>query len=75
MMVKLHPDNPDLVYFGAEGHGLWFSSDAGATWRVYKEFPFRSVQNVAFDPADHTLMYVSTFGAGIWKGPHLPDER
>jgi photosystem II stability/assembly factor-like uncharacterized protein len=75
MMVTLHPDDPNLVYFGAEGHGLWYSTNAGATWQVYREFPFRNVNNVSFDPTDHTVMYVSTFGAGVWKGPHLPTLR
>jgi photosystem II stability/assembly factor-like uncharacterized protein len=72
MMVKFHPDDPALVYFGTASHGLWFSKDAGATWKVFEKFPFRAVQNVVFDPADHKTMYVCTFGAGVWKGAYLP---
>ena len=71
MNVKLHPDNPDFVYVCAS-HGLWVSTDAGETWKWFTGIPFGSAQNVAFDPLDRKIMYVTTFGGGIWKGPYLP---
>ena len=29
MSVALHPDDNKLLYVGSNGHGLWFSKDAG----------------------------------------------
>jgi len=70
--INLHPDNPDQLYAGTAGHGLWFSPDGGKTWRRFDRIPFASCQNVAFDPEDKSVMYVSTFGGGVWKGPSQP---
>ena len=72
--VNLHPDDPNIVYVGTESHGLWYSTDAGKTWKVYESFPFGSPQNVAFEPSDHKTMIVTTYGAGAWKGPYLPEK-
>ena len=73
MNVFLHPDKPDYVYL-CSGHGLWVSTDAGKSWKWFKELPFKSAQSVAFDPKNTTIMYVTTFGSGIWKGHYLPSE-
>ncbi len=70
--VKVYPDNPNIVYCGTADHGLWVSLDAGATWSPFPNLPFQAVTNVAFDPQDHTTMYVDTFGGGVWKGFYLP---
>ncbi|MBM4032486.1 MAG: hypothetical protein FJ291_11970 [Planctomycetes bacterium] len=71
--VNLHPDKPDWVYAGTVAHGLWLSQDAGKTWRRFDAIPFRACQNVAFDPEDRSVMYVTTFGGGVWKGPVTPE--
>jgi photosystem II stability/assembly factor-like uncharacterized protein len=73
--LNLHPDDPNIVYVGTESHGLWYTTDAGKSWKVYESFPFGSPQNVAFDPADHKRIVVTTFGAGAWKGPYLPEAK
>jgi len=72
LFINLHPDHPDYVYLGTAGHGLWMSPDAGKTWKLVENFPFRSTTNVTFDPQDRTVMYVTTFGGGVWKGYYLP---
>jgi photosystem II stability/assembly factor-like uncharacterized protein len=72
LFVNLHPDHPDYVYLGEAGHGLWMSPDAGKTWKLFENFPFRSTTNVTFDPKDGTVMYVTTFGGGVWRGYYLP---
>ena len=69
--VKLHPVWPDYVYLGSS-HGLWVSTDAGENWKWFNSIPFKSAQNVAFDPKDPKLMYVNTFGGGVWRGHYLP---
>jgi photosystem II stability/assembly factor-like uncharacterized protein len=73
--INLHPDDPSLLYAGSEGHGLWYSTDAGKGWYPFESFPFGSPQNVAFEPENHKVMIVTTFGAGAWRGPYLPLVR
>jgi len=72
LFVNLHPQHPDYVYLGTGAHGLWMSPDAGRTWKQFEKFPFRSPTNVTFDPEDPRVMYVTTFGGGVWRGPYLP---
>jgi hypothetical protein len=31
--------------------------------------PFKNCMRVAFDPRDERIVYVSTFGGGVWRGP------
>ncbi len=72
MMVKVFPDNPNIVYCGTVSQGLWVSQDAGATWAPFTTLPFQAVMNVTFDPHDHTQIYVCTDGGGVWHGYYLP---
>lgn len=75
MCVAVHPDDSDLVYVGTTTHGLLYSQDGGASWKAYATFPATPVQSISFDPGDHGRMVVTTFGAGVWEGPHLPRSR
>jgi len=74
LFINMHPDDPDRVYVGTAGHGLWVTADAGKTWKRFEGIPFRPCQNVTFDPEDTKVMYVTTFGGGIWKGHYMPAE-
>jgi photosystem II stability/assembly factor-like uncharacterized protein len=75
MCVAVFPDDPALVYAGTTSHGLWFSRDGGNTWRHYAAFPFHNAQSINFHPHEHRRLYVTTFGGGVWVGPHLPLSR
>jgi photosystem II stability/assembly factor-like uncharacterized protein len=71
--ATVHPGRPNWVYMclteNAEGCGLWLSKDAGKTWTPQGGLPFRNAQRVSFDPKDDSVIYVSTFGASVWRGP------
>jgi len=67
MFVTLHPDRPDYVYLSTGAHGLWLSKDAGQSWRRLEHIPFRSITRLSFDPKDHRIMYVCTFGGGVLR--------
>ena len=71
MTVQIHPVFHDFIYLGSS-HGLWVSTDAGENWDWFNDIPFKSAQNVAFDPKNPKSMYVNTFGGGVWKGFYLP---
>jgi photosystem II stability/assembly factor-like uncharacterized protein len=73
----VNPRNPDWVYMtmaynNASTAPLWLSRDAGKTWVPFEDYPFCSAQYVTFDPADTKSIYVTTYGASVWKGPAEP---
>ncbi|MCP4261839.1 MAG: hypothetical protein GY774_30710 [Planctomycetes bacterium] len=60
---------------GASGAGLWLTRDNGRTWEAFNDLPFSNIQRVVFDPADDDLMYITTFGGSVWRGPIVPNEN
>ena len=74
-----HPKHDGWIYMtlteGAPGAGLWLSRDDGRTWQAFDGLPFSNIQRVTFDPADEGLMYVTTFGGSVWRGPVAPDRE
>jgi photosystem II stability/assembly factor-like uncharacterized protein len=74
-----HPKHDGWIYMtlteGARGAGLWLSQDNGQTWQPVDGLPFSNIQRVTFDPADDTLIYVTTFGGSVWRGPAMPQEE
>ena len=61
-MVAVHPDVPNRVYAGTRGDGVWFSEDAGETWRK-PSFGRRGpgkCRCVAVDPSDPNTVYAGT---------------
>jgi photosystem II stability/assembly factor-like uncharacterized protein len=67
LYINLKPNNPAHIYLGTESHGLWVSPDAGRTWKRFAALPFANATNVAFDPENPGMMYVCTFGGGVWR--------
>jgi len=71
-----HPKFPGWIYMtlteGAPGAGLWLSRDNGRTWQPFVKLPFANIQRVTFDPRDAAVLYVTTFGGSVWKGPVVP---
>jgi photosystem II stability/assembly factor-like uncharacterized protein len=69
----LHPARPGWIYMtlceGPPGSGLWLSKDDGASFAPMEGIPFSNIQRVEFDPADAGVIYVSTFGGSVWRGP------
>jgi hypothetical protein len=49
--VASDPADPEVVYAGSRGAGLWRSGDSGASWRDC-ELPADDVYSVAVSPAD-----------------------
>jgi photosystem II stability/assembly factor-like uncharacterized protein len=74
--VRIHPQNPDLVYVAALGHahgpnkdrGIYRSSDGGKTW---EHILFRGEDigshDLAMDPHNPRILY-----AAFWRARRLP---
>ncbi len=73
-----HPKFDGWIYMtlteGAPGAGLWLTQNNGRTWEAFNDLPFSNIQRVVFDPSDHALMYVTTFGGSVWRGPVVPHK-
>src|SRR5574340_544356 len=74
--VRIHPQNPDLVYVAALGHahgpnpdrGLYRSSDGGKTWQniLFKSDKAGAI-DLTLDPHNPRIMYVS-----FWEAERKP---
>jgi photosystem II stability/assembly factor-like uncharacterized protein len=73
--VAIRPDNPAIVYAGADSNGMFRSTDCGATWTVVNTgqnaAALRSGRpwSLVIDPITPDVMYtVEGYGtSGLWK--------
>lgn len=63
--LAIHPENPDVVYVGTQGGGLYGTVDGGVSWSVMNAgLEDLDVYDIAI--ADPRLMYLATDG-GVYK--------
>jgi photosystem II stability/assembly factor-like uncharacterized protein len=70
--IALAPSNPNLIWVGTgeknirndvvTGKGVYFSSDAGATWKFMGLRDAGQISNIAIDPNDPNIVFVGVFG-------------
>ena len=77
--IAVDPANPDRVFVGSAGGGVWFTEDAGRHWKqVWSDHSETlAIGSLAFDPHDASILYAGTGeanlsgetypGAGIFK--------
>ena len=73
--VIVRPDNPAIVYAGADSNGIFKSTDCGATWALVNTGTNAAAMSsgrpwsLVIDPVVPDLMYaVEGYGAsGLWK--------
>ena len=76
--IAIHPSNPDIIYIGAAGGGVWRTDDAGSSWRPLTDNECSlSMGSVAIDPVDpdivyagtgeHAVSYSSYYGCGVLR--------
>ncbi len=75
--IRVHPQNPDLVYVAALGHahgpnperGLYRSADGGKTWSlILSRGEDAGAVDLSLDPTNPRILYVSFWEAR--RGPH-----
>jgi photosystem II stability/assembly factor-like uncharacterized protein len=74
--IAIAPSNPSLVWVGTgepnprnniiDGHGVYFSADAGATWRFMGLGEAGQISKILIDPADSNTVYVAVLG-NVWR--------
>ena len=61
--VEVNVDNPDAVWLGSAGGGLWrsYAGGVGGTWeRVETGYPVTAASTLAIAPSDTTRLYLGT---------------
>jgi photosystem II stability/assembly factor-like uncharacterized protein len=72
------PGNPAVYYFGADGGGVWRTTDGGTVWKpIFDRQPVASIGALALAPSNPNIVYVGTgvnglygdisFGNGVYK--------
>src|SRR6266446_1378853 len=72
------PGNPGVYYFGANGGGVWKTTDGGTVWKpIFDEQPVASIGALVLAPSNPKIIYVGTgvntifadsnYGDGIYK--------
>ncbi len=74
--IALAPSNPNLVWVGTgeanlrddviTGHGVYFSPDAGASWRYMGLGDAGQISSIVVDPHDPNRVWVGVFG-NAWR--------
>ncbi len=74
--IAVAPSNPNLVWVGTgeanprnnviDGHGVYFSPDAGASWRFMGLADAGQISRVLIDPGDPNTVFVAALGS-VWK--------
>jgi photosystem II stability/assembly factor-like uncharacterized protein len=59
--LAIHPADPDIVYIGSAGGGVWRSNDAGQTWTSqWHDQPILNVGSLAIDTKSPDTVYCGT---------------
>lgn len=76
--IKAHPTDPNILYVGYSGGGLWKTVDGGNNWKpVFDQQTFLSIGDIELDPKNPNVVYAGTgdpnisaypfIGDGLWK--------
>lgn len=71
--VTQDPNDPSILFAGGFESNLWRSLDRGQTWGRVPGFNFKAGHRAVVDPLDPAMIYVTTFGGGVWYGPAQGD--
>lgn len=64
--VVCHPNNPDFIWAGSAGGGVWQSNDAGLKWRsVWRDQDSLNIGSLAIDPGNPEIIYCGTGEANL----------
>ena len=59
--LAVSPDDPDHVYLGSAGGGVWFSRDRGRHWRsIWPDDFEQNIGSLAIDPQHPEVIYCGT---------------
>ncbi|OGU72939.1 MAG: hypothetical protein A2V93_05420 [Ignavibacteria bacterium RBG_16_34_14] len=72
--IAVHPTDPNTVYIGSVGGGVWKTVDGGLSWTALKDdMENLAVCALAIDPTNPNIIYAGT-GEGFFNGDALRGE-
>jgi photosystem II stability/assembly factor-like uncharacterized protein len=75
--VTIDSLNPRILYASGFESSAWISRDQGQHWNRIPGFNFKWGHRIQADPEDPGMVYISTFGGGVWhisiSGPPIRD--
>jgi photosystem II stability/assembly factor-like uncharacterized protein len=66
--VTIEPRDPNVLYAAGFQSSAWRSVDRGAHWTRIAGYNFKWGQRVMPDLEDQKMVYITTFGGGVWHG-------
>ncbi len=73
--VTIDPRNPAILYASGFESSAWRSGDRGEHWTRIPGYNFKWGQRVMPDLENPGMIYISTFGGGVWHGSSTDDKR
>ncbi|HMH12933.1 MAG TPA: hypothetical protein VK578_07475 [Edaphobacter sp.] len=73
--VTVDPRDPAILYAAGFESSAWRSDDRGEHWTRIPGYNFKWGQRVMPDLNDPGMIYISTFGGGVWHGASKGDTR
>jgi photosystem II stability/assembly factor-like uncharacterized protein len=71
--VTIDPHAPDTLYICGFDAAAYRSTDAGLHWKRIRGYNFKWGHRVVVDPDDPSMIYITTYGGGVWHGPAAGD--
>ena len=73
-VIKVDPNNDDVVYIGYSGGGVWKTTDNGNTWNpIFDDLPYLAIGSIEIDPLDSDVVYVGTGDPNVTGYPYVGD--
>jgi photosystem II stability/assembly factor-like uncharacterized protein len=73
--VTIDPRNANTLYAAGFESSAWRSDDRGEHWTRIAGFNFKWGHRVMPDLEDPNMVYITTFGGGVWHGASSGDSR
>jgi len=73
--VTVDPRDANILYAAGFESSAWRSNDRGEHWSRIPGYNFKWGQRVMPDLKDPGMIYISTFGGGVWHGASSGDKR
>ena len=67
--TQIDPKNRAHIYITTAEFSAYRSLDGGKTWERIRGYNFKTGTNPILDPYNDEMMYITTFGGGVFYGP------
>jgi len=64
--IAIHPTQPDIMYVGGQGSGIWKTTAGGSSWFPLTDHIDVSVAALCLDPVDPAKLYWATARRGFY---------